>query len=264
MTKQPTRLRILLLGGTTEASALAGMLAGRDEFKATLSLAGRTANPSPAPIPTRTGGFGGQAGLIDYINREQIDVMVDATHPFAAQMSRNAVAAGTAIGCALIAIERPAWKAVPGDSWRRVPDVGAAIAAVGAAPRRVLMAIGRQQLAMLKAAPHHHYVIRVIDPPESPPDVPDFKLIQARGPFTVEGEKELFRREKIDVLVTKNSGGVATSAKLEAARLLGIPVIMVERPEVPSRATVASAAEAIAFLAFHHWFNRDHLANRGV
>jgi len=260
MTTELRPLRILLLGGTTEASSLAKLLAGRREFDCVLSLAGRTANPDPAPIPMRTGGFGGAEGLAAYIAQEKIDVVVDATHPFAAQMSRNAVTACGQSGGALVVIERPEWKPIRGDRWQSVADVAAGIAAIGTEPRRVLIATGRQQLAELEAAPQHHYVIRVIDPPEKPLRVPDYKLIQARGPFTVAGDLALMGEERIEVIVAKNAGGKATASKLEAARELGIPVIMVARPDMPERRTLATAEAAFKWLVARH----AGLAKRGV
>ena len=247
-----TATRILLLGGTTEASALARMLAGRHEFAAVLSLAGRTLSPKPAPIPTRMGGYGGVAGLASHSKRDGLGVMIDATHPFAAAMSQNAAAACKQAGCALIAIERPPWKPVAGDRWQRAADVASAIAALGPEPRRVFMAIGRQQIALLEAHPQHSYVIRVIDPPEMPPKLPDFKLITARGPFTVADDIALMERERIEVIVAKNSGGEAAVAKLHAARALAIPVMMVERPPVPERMTVATAQAALDWLLGYH------------
>ena len=244
--------RVLLLGGTTEASALAGRLAARPEFQATMSLAGRTRNPKASPIPTCIGGFGGVDGLRAYIEHEGIDVVVDATHPFAARMSHNAVAACAQTGCPLIAVERPPWRLQSGDNWQSVPGVEAGIAMLGPNPRRVLMAIGRQQLGLLEAQPQHTYVIRVIDPPAVPPKLPHSTLIAARGPFTVADDIALMKRERIEVFVAKNSGGDAAVAKLHAARTLSIPVVMVDRPSVPQRTTIATADAALDWLIRHH------------
>lgn len=241
-----------MLGGTTEANSLACLLAERPEFDATLSYAGRTQNPKPSPLNTRSGGFGGVAGLAAYIEREGIDAVIDATHPFASQISANAVAACRHTRSALIAIERPAWQLQPGDNWTCVPDIATAIATLGPAPLRVLTAIGRQQLGLLEAHPHHHYVIRVIDLPQVPLRLASHTIIPARGPFTAEDDLALLEREKIDIIVAKNSGGDAAVSKLVAARALSIPVVMVERPPGPGRNSVPTVKAARDWLiAFH-------------
>ena len=249
--------RVLLLGGSTEASVLARLIAEQPEFEAILSLAGRTQNPKPAPVGTRSGGFGGVAGLASYIRRERIHAVVDATHPFAARISANAVAACEQSGCTLIAIERPAWQPQPGDNWTSVPNVASAIAALGPAPRRVLTTIGRQQLHELEAHPHHHYIIRVIDPPDAPLRLPGFTLIATRGPFTVDDDIALLEREKIDIVVAKNSGGDAAVSKLVAARALSIPVVMVARPPPGGARTVPSPAAALEWLLALHGARTD-------
>jgi precorrin-6A/cobalt-precorrin-6A reductase len=224
-------MRLLILGGTTEASALARNVVGWAELEPILSLAGRTQNPVEPPIPFRSGGFGGVAGLKTYLADEKIDVVVDATHPFAAQMSAHAVEACRDLHLPLALFTRAAWRSVPGDRWLPVADMAAATQALGDAPRRVFLTVGGLQLAAFAAAPQHHYLVRTIDPPEAVAALPDHKLILARGPFAVEDEIALMRDERIDVLVTKNSGGKATAAKLAAARALNIEVIMVERPK---------------------------------
>jgi precorrin-6A/cobalt-precorrin-6A reductase len=224
-------MRLLILGGTTEASALARAVEGWADLDPILSLAGRTQNPVIPPIPYRTGGFGGVDGLKAYLADDKIDAVIDATHPFAAQMSANAAEACGALNIPLALFTRAAWRPVPGDRWTQVADMEAAADALGEMPRRVFLTIGGLQLAAFADAPQHHYVVRTIDAPEAA--LPDRKLILARGPFTVEDETQLMRDERIDVLVTKNSGGKATAAKLAAARGLNIEVIMVERPKPP-------------------------------
>ena len=223
-------MRLLILGGTTEASTLARHIAGRSDLLPVLSLAGRTKNPAAPPIAYRTGGFGGVAGLKAYLADSGTDVVIDATHPFAAQMSLHAAEACQDLKLPLVQFTRAPWRPAQGDRWLPVPDMEAAAQALGAAPRRVLLTVGGLQLAAFVAAPQHHYVIRTIDPPEAAQSLPDYRLILARGPFALDDEIALMRDEHIDVLVTKNSGGRATEAKLEAARTLGIEVVMVERP----------------------------------
>ncbi len=215
-------LRVLILGGTTEASALARALAGDARFDATMSLAGRTRAPVLPPIPCRIGGFGGAAGLAAYLRAERIGALVDATHPFAQQMTRNACAAAGLTGIPLLRINRPEWQQQQGDCWISVPDMAAAAQALGPAPRRVLLTIGQQDLAPFAAAPWHSYVVRSVDAPAPASLPPGAAVITARGPFTEPGERALLAERKIEVLVTKNSGGSATAAKLAAARALGL------------------------------------------
>lgn len=224
-------MHVLILGGTTEASELARAIAHDSRFRVTLSLAGRTNSPAPQPVPIHIGGFGGIDGLADYLRDQEIDALVDATHPFAAQMTRHALAAANATGTALLAIHRPAWVAQPGDRWHVVPGMPQAAAAIGPAARRVMLTIGQQELAPFLAAPHHHYLIRSIDRPTTLP--PDAETITARGPFAEPDERHLLAAHRIEVLVTKNAGGSATRAKLDAARALGIEVVIVSRPALP-------------------------------
>ncbi|WP_018875742.1 MULTISPECIES: cobalt-precorrin-6A reductase [unclassified Thioalkalivibrio] len=222
--------QILLLGGTTEAAALEPLLDVHPRLQATVSLAGRTRKPGPARLPRRTGGFGGVDGLAAWLHEHAIDALVDATHPFARQISANAVSAARQTGIPLARLTRPSWEAGPEDRWIRVPDLAAAARALPELGRRVLLTTGRQHLEAFEAAPELDYVIRTIDPPEPPPALPRVTWIHARGPFTAEDEARLLREHTIDVLVTKDSGGDATAAKLQAARERGMPVVMVERP----------------------------------
>lgn len=223
-------MRILILGGTTQASALARSLAGRSDIAPTLSFAGRTENPVPPPIPFRIGGFGGVEGLRAYLQREAIAAVVDATHPFATQISANATAACRGESVPLIVFTRPKWERRSGDDWIEVASIEDAVRALGESPRRVFLTQGRLQLAAFKTAPQHRYVVRSIDPPEEIAALPNHRLILARGPFGLPEELALMREEAIDILVTKNSGGAATYAKIEAARQLGVRVIMLQRP----------------------------------
>jgi len=183
---------------------------------------------------------------------ERIDVLIDATHPFAAQMSRNAIAAASIAGTPLLAVERPAWERQPGDNWTLVPDMASAVAALGPEPRTVFSAIGSLALGELKAAPQHTYVIRLIDAPATPLDLPNVIIIQARGPFTGEDDIRLFHERGVEVVLAKNSGGGATVSKIEAARALRLPVVMVQRPFIPPRPTVPAAEDAMIWLTRHY------------
>ena len=244
--------KLLILGGSSESASLARALASDQRFAATLSLAGRTQHPAGGSTPTRSGGFGGAEGLARYLALNRIDILVDATHPYAARMKRNAVEAAALAGVKLLAIRRPPWMPEPGDNWITVADLNDAAAALGDEPRRVLLTTGRKELAPFKAAAHHFYLLRSVDTPE--PDVlpPRVKTISARGPFAYADEFELLRAHAIDVLVTKNSGGTATAAKLAAARALNLPVVMVERPAMPEAPSVETVAEALDWLEGAH------------
>ena len=241
-------MRVLVLGGTTEASGLAKALSARPDIAATLSLAGRTEAPAAQPIPTRIGGFGGVEGLAAYLRDEAIDVLVDATHPFAAQISRNAAEAARLTGTPIVAFVRPPWSREPGDRWVEVGDLDAAARALGETPRRVLLTTGRLGLASFEAAPRHHYLIRTIDHPGDLPGLPRHALLLGRGPFDLAAERELMVREAIEVVVTKNSGGSATYAKIVAARDLGQPVIVVQPPTRPDVPQVHDVGDVFAFI----------------
>jgi precorrin-6A/cobalt-precorrin-6A reductase len=240
----------LILGGSSEASALAMALAERPAIDAVLSLAGRTVSPILSPLPVRTGGFGGIPGLVDYLRAEAIGFVVDATHPFAEQMSGNAKAAAAQTGIPLIRLTRPAWQAQKGDRWIEVADMRAVVKALGASPRRVFLTVGRLQLGAFASAPQHFYLVRTIDPVGTRHGLDAAWFIEARGPFVVEDEESLMREHRIDVLVTKNSGGAASSAKLEAARRLGLPVILLRQPAVP-KAPLSDVAGVIAAIEAH-------------
>ena len=241
-------MRVLVLGGTTEASALVARLARETDFAVTLSLAGRTAAPRPEPVPMRVSGFGGVEGLARWIAENGIEAVIDATHPFAARISANAAAACGAGGVPLLAVRRPAWKRLPGDDWSEVRDVAACVAALGPAPRRVFLTIGRQEVSVFAHAPHHAYIVRSIEPVGDALPVPNLVAVSARGPFTLEDEIRFMREAAVEVLVTKNSGGAATYPKIEAARRLGLPVVIVARPALPEVPSVPDAAGALNWL----------------
>jgi precorrin-6A/cobalt-precorrin-6A reductase len=244
-------MRLLILGGTTEASGLARRIAGRRDLDPVLSLAGRTRNPEPLPIPFRAGGFGGVAGLQAYLAEQRIDAVVDATHPFAAQMSRHAAAACDCMKVPLAVLTRPAWRRQQGDLWTSVADMPAAARALGEPPRTVFLTVGGLQLAAFAGAPQHRYIVRTIDPPEAISALPRHRLILARGPFGVEQEIALMQAEQVDVLVTKNSGGSATGAKIIAARALRIEVVIVERPAPEAVPAFDSLDGILAWIEAH-------------
>lgn len=240
---------VLILGGTTEARHLAERLAGLG--RVTLSLAGRTKRPARQPVPVRGGGFGGAEGLATFLSNNDVTVLADATHPFAARISANAAIAAEAAGVPLVRLERPAWSPVAGDRWIEADSVAEAVAALGSSPRRVFAALGRQELAPLEVAPGHFYLVRSVDPVEPPLDLPHVEYLLARGPFAMADELALLERHRIDAILCKNSGGAATYAKIEAARQLGIDVLMVRRPTMPAAGVVASTVEQ-AFEAIAH------------
>lgn len=244
-------MRILILGGTTEASALAQRLAGDTRFEATLSFAGRTSAPRAQPLPTRVGGFGGVAGLAQYLREHRIDAVVDATHPYADQMSANAVSACKQGNVPLASLARPPWQSMPGDKWQIVSSPAKAATALGPTPRRVFLSLGRLDLDAFAAAAQHQYIARIIDPPEQTDLPPDLRFIRARGPFDLAAERKLLIDDRIEVIVSKNSGGGATYPKIVAARELGLPVVMIERPYKAAGEIVTSPEEAIAWLVRH-------------
>ena len=219
----------------------------RAHIDAVYSYGGRTRAPADQPLPTRIGGFGGVSGLADYIRRERITHVIDATHPFAAEMSRHAVQACAQTGTPLIALERAPWTKAPGDNWIEVADVTAAVAALPETPAKMFLAIGRQHIAPFASKPQHTYTLRFVDPPEAPlPFAAD--VIVSRGPFTFDGELEMMRTRGIAWIVARNSGGDGARAKIDAARMLGLPVIMIARPKLPERLRVESVAEIMQWL----------------
>ena len=216
-----------------------------------LSLAGVTANPAQAPIPQRIGGFGGVAGLTTFLLRERIGAVIDATHPFASRMSANAVAACRATNTPLVVLTRPAWRPQPGDRWVEIATIEEAIDALGSTPRTVFLTQGRLQLGAFARAPQHRYIVRAIDRPAEIGALPGCKLVLKRGPFSLADEVTLMRNEGVEALVTKNSGGRATYAKIEAARALGIEVLIVRRPPASQAETVHDLDAVMSWIAAH-------------
>ena len=239
--------RILLLGGTTEASRLARALA-ENGADAVFSYAGRTASPAAQPLPMRVGGFGGADGLARYLREENITRVVDATHPFAAQMSTNAVAACAQVGVALAALERAPWRAGEGDFWLHAKDMPAAVDALPEDPARVFLASGKQHRDLFASTPQRHSVLRLVDHPDGALPLPEASVVIARGPFDADVDTALMRTHGITHVVAKNAGGVGAEAKLIAARRLGVPIIMIDRPPVPPRRILRSVDQVMAWL----------------
>lgn len=219
-------MRVLILGGTTEAGALARALAERG-VPAIYSYAGRTMQPAAQPVPVRIGGFGGVEGLADAM--AGFTHVVDATHPFARQISAHARLAAARAGVDLLRLTRAPWVAGPGDDWREVADEAAAAAALPKQGERVFLALGKQHLAPF-AGLEHAYLLRLVDPPQTPP-LANAHVVVDRGPFTQAGDLALLREHRITWVVARNSGGAGARAKLDAARALGLPVVMIARPD---------------------------------
>jgi precorrin-6A/cobalt-precorrin-6A reductase len=242
------RPKLLILAGTTEGSALARAAAARG-LDAVLSLAGRVETPAAQPLPMRIGGFGGVDGLVGYLRSEGITHVVDATHPFAAGMSRNAADACRLAGVPLAALTRPAWEPAPGDRWLRVPDIAGAVAALDRPRTHVMLAIGRQHLTDFVGQPQHRYLLRLVDPPAEPLPLPDAKVIVGRGPFDMAADRALMEQHGIQIVVSKNSGGSGAFAKIAAARALALPVIMIDRPAGPPRTDLPDPAAVLDWIA---------------
>jgi precorrin-6A/cobalt-precorrin-6A reductase len=236
-------VKVLVLGGTTEGRALA--TAAVDNFEVISSLAGRTSTPLLPAGRVRIGGFGGAAGLASFVRAEAIDAIVDATHPFAAVMTGNAVAAARETGVPLLVLRRPGWTERPGDRWLRVPTLDAAAALLPSLGERVFLTTGRQSIAAFAGVDECWFLSRSVEPPEAP--LPRrLEVLLDRGPFTTGSEGALLDRHRIDVLVTKDSGG--STAKLDAARDRGIPVVVQDRPPLPSSAVVETVDAALDWL----------------
>lgn len=239
-------MRVLLLGGTGEARRLAALLAA-DGVDVVSSLAGRVRDPRTPDGEVRIGGFGGPAGLAEWLARERIDAVIDATHPFAATITANAASAAGTLGLPFVVVRRPGWQPVAGDDWHwadTMVDAATGLPGLGA---RVFLAIGRGELASF-AGLDLWFLLRSVDPPE-PPLPRHHTVVLARGPFDVAGELTLLRAHRIDVVVTRDSGGEQTSAKLTAARQLRLPVLLVRRPALPDVPVVATEAAAARWLA---------------
>ncbi len=242
---------VLILGGTGEARALARRLAARGDVRVTLSLAGRTGNPLPQAGEVRVGGFGGAQGLADWLRAEHVDVLADATHPFAARISANAVDAAGAAGVPLVRLERPQWERHTGDRWVDARDMEHAVALLGDTPRTVFLAIGRQEVDCFAASPQHRYIVRSVEPVDAADRIAGAHYILDRGPFPEAAEHALLSAHGVEIVVAKNSGGDATYGKIAAARQLGLPVVMVARPKPPLAGAAASVDGALARILDH-------------
>ncbi|MEH2327237.1 MAG: cobalt-precorrin-6A reductase [Nostoc sp.] len=241
-------MRLLILGGTGDAAELAAKVATIQGLEAITSLAGRTREPSVPLGGLRVGGFGGAAGLTSYLRVMQIDLLIDATHPFATQISFNAADAATEVGVPRLMLIRPPWEKASGDRWIEVNSVEAAAASLENQAQRVFLTVGRQELAAFANCEKIWFLMRMIDPPSDDALVPAGMILCDRGPFTLNNERQILIHHKIDIIVSKNSGGDATKAKIIAARELGVNVVMVNRPAIPPGEQVTDVDNALEWL----------------
>jgi precorrin-6A/cobalt-precorrin-6A reductase len=216
----------------------------------------------PQPVPVRIGGFGGPEGLAEHLRNEHIDVLIDATHPYAATISANATIAAAKAGVKLLAMRRPPWAKVAGDDWTEVDGIDAAVEALGSAPRRVFLTLGRKEIGPFATAPQHAYLVRSVDPVDPPLAVPHAIYLTARGPFSEVDDRALLERHRMEVIVAKNSGGEASYGKIAAARALHLPVILLKRPVLPEGESVKTVKDALAWL--DHVTASTSAAARGV
>ena len=236
--------RVLILGGTGEARALAQVLAARTDLSVESSLAGRVRAPVLPHGQVRIGGFGGVDGLAEYLRAQRIDVLIDATHPFAATITASALTATAQIGIPFLVLRRPGWEPEQGDRWHWVSTLTEAAAVLPELGERVFLTIGRQEVAEFAGLDRQWFLLRSVDPPQ-PPMPRRVQLLCNRGPFTLADERALLIEHRIDVLVTKNSGGELTAAKLIAARELGMPVLIQARPPAPDAPTEPTVAATV-------------------
>lgn len=243
-------MRVLILGGTQEAFRLAEQLVAQDGIDFISSLAGRTREPRMPAGAVRTGGFGGAAGLARYLRAERITHLVNATHPFAAQISANAVAAAEQAGVPLMRLLRPAWSARQDDRWVAARHATEAAELCRRQGGRIFLTLGSGELDAFAEVNNAHFLVRMVDAPERLP-LRDCRIIAARGPFSLQDELRLLAEHHIGLVVAKNSGGEATYAKIEAARRMGLPIVMIERPAIaldPRSPAVASVEDALAWI----------------
>ncbi|MDZ8049977.1 MAG: cobalt-precorrin-6A reductase [Aulosira sp. ZfuVER01] len=241
-------MRVLILGGTGDAAELVGRIATIPGIEAIASLAGRTRQPSIPSGNIRIGGFGGVTGLASYLQEMKINLLIDATHPFASQISFNAAAAATEVGIPRLMLNRPVWEKVGGDRWIEVENIAAAAASLSNQAQRVFLTVGRQELSAFANLEEIWFLMRVIDPPSPDDLIPPGLVLCDRGPFALDNERKILIHHKIDTIVSKNSGGDATYAKIIAARELGVTVVMVNRPAIPPGEQVSNVEDAVAWL----------------
>ena len=247
-------LQILILGGTGDAARLAAGINADPKFSVTTSLAGRTDSPKKLAGKVRVGGFGGIAGLIDYLREAKVDVLVDASHPFAAQIRRHAMAAAAKANVPLLRLERAAWARMRGDRWHEVEDLAEAAKLAPKLGHRAFLTVGRTELASFTDVAGVHFLVRLVDPPSAPLPLADFEIMLERGPFDETEELQLMRVRHIDLVIAKNSGGDATYGKIAAARELKIPVILQRRPALPPGYAPAAMVETAE--AAMEWLDR--------
>jgi precorrin-6A/cobalt-precorrin-6A reductase len=241
-------LRILLLGGTGDSRALAECLECRDDLEVISSLAGRTEHPASLPGALRIGGFGGVDALAAYLRDEAIDLLVDATHPYAARISANAAAACRTSGTPRLRLSRAPWPQRTGDNWIHVPDTQAAAEALPGLAERVFLSVGRGELDAFAGLAKIWFLVRTVDAPREALPLQHYDVVLGRGPFEENGERALFALHGIQALVTKNSGGEATYAKIAVAREVGLPVVMIDRPPHEAEETVNTVEEAVDWI----------------
>ena len=242
--------RLLILGGTGEAAALARAVVASfgDRMEVISSLAGRTRAPAPLPGKVRTGGFGGAEGLAGYLRDMRIDLLVDATHPYAARISANARMACEAAGVPRLTLLRPPWQRQKGDNWIAVSDAREAARRIPEFGRRVFLTLGPGDLSAFAGIGDASILLRVAEEPERPP-LPGADVVVDRGPFEEDAEYRLLAERRIDVVVSRNSGGSATIGKITAARKLALPVIMIERPAPEDGARTETIEETTEWIA---------------
>lgn len=242
--------RVLILGGTQEAVALASALAvQRPDVAFVTSLAGRTQAPTPVQGPVRSGGFGGVALMRDYIREEDFSTVIDATHPFATQISAHAAKACTDIGLPRLVLHRAPWRPSQGDRWIDVPDMPAAASLIPEYGHRVFLSTGPRAVAAFSEIRGAWFLVRMVDAPDAPLPLACGDILLGRGPFDTAAERALMTDYRIDLLITRNSGGTGASAKLKAARVLELPVIMVARPKPPPGPRVETVDAVVGWLA---------------
>ncbi|GAA2063485.1 cobalt-precorrin-6A reductase [Streptomyces albiaxialis] len=238
-------MHVLILGGTTEARRVAELLHPAPGLRLTSSLAGRVASPRLPPGEVRVGGFGGSGGLAGWLREQRVDALIDATHPFAGTISFHAAEAAAMAHVPLLALRRPGWVPGEGDDWHDAGSLEEAARVLPMLGHRVFLTTGRMGLAVFSGLETPWFLVRSVEPPEGPCP-PRMEVLLDRGPFTLDGERELLRRHRIDVVVTKDSGGTATAPKLTAAREAGLPVVVVRRPSAPEGVPVVRDPDAAA------------------
>lgn len=238
---------LLILGGTQEAAQLVKKAANLPDIQVKLSLAGRT-NQAIKSNNSRVGGFGGVVGLIEYLESEKIDLLIDATHPFAAKISQNAAVAAENLGLPRLMLIRAQWESIIGDRWIEVENIQAAVNILPGFAKRVFLSIGRQELTAFSQLENIWFLMRAIEKPSPDIVLPKGLILLERGPFDKDLEKQLLYQHNIDTVVSKNSGGNATYGKIIAARELGIKVVMVKRPMLPQGECVEDVESALRWI----------------